>query len=93
MIIVLIPAKTITHLDTLPSEVESVRSLMITDRGVSIGLAGEISNRLHYGPDELIPVRAGLYEACKLRGGYPNRTLGGAYGLTTPTVRTDYGTL
>jgi hypothetical protein len=90
--IVLIPARTVSRLDTLASEDAAVWSVLITDRAVSIGLTGEISNRITYGPDELVPVRGGIYEAQKLRGGYPNGgTLREAYGLSERADRKSYG--
>ena len=71
MIIALIPARTLNRLDTLAGDTESIASLLITDAGVSVRLAGEIINRAYFERDELVPVRAGLYEAVKLRGNYP----------------------
>jgi len=91
--IVFILARDVDRRDTLAGDSEPIRSVLTTDRGVSIAVQGELTNRLHYTPAELVPVRGGQYETLRLRGGYPNATLGGAYGLTVPTVRTDYGTL
>jgi hypothetical protein len=90
--IVFIAARTLDKRDTLASEVDMIASLLVTDRGVSVGIRDEISNRLHYGPDELVPVKGGAYEALRLRGNYPNgRTVGSAYGLAGRVERKDYG--
>jgi len=64
-------ARDLDRRDTLAGDYETLTSVLVTDRGVSVGLAGEISNRLHFLPTDRVPVRAGMYEALRLRGNYP----------------------
>ena len=64
-------ARDLDRRDTLAGDVLPLASVLTTDLGVSVGVQGEISNRLHYLPTDRVPVRAGCYEALKLRGNYP----------------------